>query len=233
MVADFADADAGLFHNLAADGFFDGFTLVDEAGEGGVHLHAREPAAGLAEDATVAAGDDDDDDRVGAGEVLGAAVGALADLAAALLVGGGAADAAEAMAVMPVDLGAGLGDDAGVGGRQDGAGSADFFELESVQVELGDGVIEFADIDGEVGGGVAKTEEAGFDGDARARDPVRRQPGGGDRVVSGEKNVEIPEGQEAAGGIADPGAEPGVVATNAFAAIEGVGAEYVRVSHGA
>ena len=230
VVAHIADGDAGFFHDLAADGLFDGFSLVDESGEGGVHLHAGQAAAGLAEDAAVAAGDNDDDDGIGAGEVLGAAVGAFAHLAAASLVGWGAADAAIAMADVPVDLGAALGDDAGVGGGEDGPGGADLLELQfAVEAEGGDRVREIADIDGEVGDAVAESEETGRGGDRQVVDMRGAQPGGGGGGVAVEENVELVKGQEAAGGIADAVGEPAVVTTLTLAAVERIGAEYVRV----
>ena len=74
------------------------------------HLHQAAPR--LAEQAPLSVVYDSDDHGVGAGVVFSVTLGAAADLATPGHVAGVAADGAEAVAVVPVELGASLGDDA-------------------------------------------------------------------------------------------------------------------------
>src|SRR5690606_35849051 len=80
MVSDAAEADAGLFEDLAAHRVLDGLSRLDEAGECGIHAGRKVRAA--AEHAAIALDRQHDRDRVGARKMLGLALGADALVAA-------------------------------------------------------------------------------------------------------------------------------------------------------
>ena len=81
-VADVLDLYAGLFHYLPGHRLLYGLALVHESGQGGIGLEAGHAASGLAEQTLVAVGHNGNHHRVGAGEMLLVAVGALAQLPA-------------------------------------------------------------------------------------------------------------------------------------------------------
>ena len=114
MVTNIFHRYAGLLHDFSGHGLLNGFPLVHEPGQRRIRIRARHAAQGLAQQAPVFIGYNRDYHRVSARIVLGIALGALAHLSAALNEGIVAADRAKSIAVVPVYLGAGLGNYPGV-----------------------------------------------------------------------------------------------------------------------
>ena len=108
MVGDGAGADAGLLVELAAHRVLQRLARLHEAGEAG--KHPRREAVLAAEHAAVAVDRQHDDDRIGAREMLGAAGRAVAPVAALGRPGRLAAAGAEAVALVPGDQAARLGE---------------------------------------------------------------------------------------------------------------------------
>ncbi len=134
--------------NLAADGFFQGFTGFDEAGEGGIHGGPRE-AGGMTQQRPVAAMDEHDDGGVGAGEVLGVADGAQHHVAGAFHLARIAADAAELVPLPPVHEAPGMGEDGGLGAGDTPADGAQVNETSEGFRQQRDRIVSRADVDGE------------------------------------------------------------------------------------
>src|SRR5438034_615737 len=99
MVADAADRNAGFLRGLAADGILDRLARLDKAGEAGIH--AGREACLAAKEAAFAVDGEHDHHRVGAREMLGAAVRTVAPVTTDADHRLRPADGAEAVPLMP------------------------------------------------------------------------------------------------------------------------------------
>ena len=101
VVADVLHGHARLLSDLALDGGFDRFAMVDESGEAGIH--PRGPALLASEEDASLVLDEHDDDGVGARKVLDGALRATPHETGVLRLAGCAAGGAELVARVPVD----------------------------------------------------------------------------------------------------------------------------------
>jgi hypothetical protein len=108
-----------------------------------------------------------------------------------------AADAAELVASVPVDLGPALGQDACFGERELHGGRARLFEPPRVvQIELVARVTKLGDIDGEMRHALQLPEEDGRDVDLQARDLRCGQPPEARFRRGMDQHIELPEWQK-------------------------------------
>ncbi len=104
----------------------------------------------MAQQRLVAARDQHDDGRVGAGEMVGAAAGAGHDVAGAVRLARGAADAAEPVAAAPVHQPARMGQDRRLVRRQPGADRAQFGEFARARRQQRHRVLRRAQVEAKV-----------------------------------------------------------------------------------
>jgi hypothetical protein len=196
VVADVVDHDPGLLLDLAGDRVLQAFARLDEAGQG--RMHAGRELRLPAEQAAVATMHQHDDGGVGAGEMAGAAggVGAAPLMSRLARHGRAAADAAEAMAGVPVQDAAGEGEHAAFRMAQRGADAAQVEEV----AELGDAgqfqrPLDGGQVDREVGDAAVGAEQGdrGTGRDLLAQ-RTGRQPAGRRLIAAGDEVLRPPDG---------------------------------------
>ena len=187
--------------HLADDRFLQAFARLDEAGEG--RVHAAGPALLAPEQAAFAAGDEHDHRRIGARKVVGGAFGPrAAPHVPALDVGArGAADAAEAVPLLPVDEAARVGHRRAVVARDQRADGAEVDERTgAAERRRRVRVVEMRDVDREMRRAVARAAEQGPDFGAfqQAAAGGAAVPYGRRRVAVGDLVAAAPQRQHAA-----------------------------------
>ncbi len=140
---DSADVDSRFLFDFSSNRFFDRFTLVDETGQRRVHTSLGQPTGRLTQQAVLTVDDQHDRNGIGARKVLGAAVAAGSNMTAPPLLGSVAANAAELMTSMPVDLRTRLSNEPRFHGRQCHGRHSGVFESQVVgQAQLMHRVVE-------------------------------------------------------------------------------------------